>query len=142
MENLNLLIKKLIIFHKDYIGETIIYPDQFGNYIIFLLFYLFLLPFIFFYRNDYKKTRLIFFLFIGTIFLKTLLFYTSYSSCKKIDTDGYTSYAKWIISEDFDRINPQVNFNKINSKKIILLKIKIFLYINDKKINDFKNQKL
>ena len=141
MEYINLLIKKLIIFHKDYIGETIIYPDQFGNYIIFLLFYLFLLPFIFFYRDDYKKIRLIFFLFIGTIFFKTLLFYTSHSSCKKIDTDGYTSYAKWMLSKDFDRIHPQANFNKnLNNKKIIIYKDKIFLSINDKKIIDIKNQ--
>lgn len=142
MNHINSLISKLILFHNTYISETIIFPDQFGNYSFILFFYLLLLFFIFIFRNDFKKIKLIFFIFVITLILKTTLFYSKYSSCQKIDSDGYTAIANWSSPLKSQRLDSNLIYVKGNQKVTSLIKKnESVLYVFGESIYSLKNNK-
>ena len=142
MDHINSLVSKLILFHNTYISETIIFPDQFGNYSVILFFYFLLLFSIFIFRNDSKKIRLIFFLFVITLVLKTTLFYSKYSSCQKIDSDGYTAIANWSSPLKSQRLHSNlININGNQKVTSLIKKNEYVLFVFEKSIYSLKNNK-
>lgn len=113
-------LNEIAKFHKEFIWESLIFPNQYGNYtfLIFLSLILIFLAIIF--KKDLKKINKIYFIFIVSIVVKAAFFYTPISSCSKIDTDGYTHISKWISVNNDDlfekRIDPNLVF-KNNKKK-------------------------
>ena len=134
-------LNEIAKFHKEFIWESLIFPNQYGNYTFLIFLSVILIFLLIIFRKDLKKINKIYFIFIVSIIVKATFFYTPISSCSKIDTDGYTHISKWISANNDNlfekRIDPNLVFKKnemiqrmsivlVDNKPISLIKGKIY----------------
>jgi len=108
---MNYYFENLKYFYKEFIGENLFFPDQYGNIIPLIIFIIFLIFFLIFYKKNIKTVKILFAIFATTFLLKSIITFTPISSCARQDADGYTEIAKSMFNKRND-LDPKLTYNK------------------------------
>ena len=116
---MNYFFENLKYLYKQYIGENLYFPDQFGNIIPLIVFNIFLIFFLLYYYKKIKIIKILFAIFATTFLLKSIIFYTPISSCARQDADGYTEIAKSMFNKKYD-LDSKLTYNKEQTNQSLI----------------------